>query len=128
VPCWHRNYLASTAHGFSRPRCKQWKYDAWKYRYVIYLLVETSLIEELDSPEDELSKLIIIDNNRGEPIIIDTSDKEVANNKPCLNPQRRAQRKQVLTQSLEIVNWTSKEYETRIAASLSAAWKEVWKQ
>jgi hypothetical protein len=94
----------------------------------MYLLGETSLTEELDSPEDELFESIIIDDNGGEPIVIDTSDEEVADDKPRPNPRRRAQRKQVLTQSLEMVNWTSKEYETRTAASLSAAWKEVWKQ
>jgi hypothetical protein len=27
-----------------------------------------------------------------------------------------------------MVNWTSKDYETRSAASLTAAWKKVWKQ
>jgi hypothetical protein len=93
MPCWHGNYLAGTAHGFSRPRCKQWKYDAWKYRYVMYLLGETSLTEGLDSPEDELFESIIIDNNGGEPIVIDTSDEEVADDKPRPNPRRRAQRK-----------------------------------
>jgi hypothetical protein len=84
--------------------------DAWKYKYVTNLLVETSLTEGLDSPEDELSESIIIDD------------------KPRPNPRRRAQRRRVPTQSPEMVNWTSKEYETRSAASLSAAWKEVWKQ
>jgi hypothetical protein len=125
----HGNYLAGTTHGFSRPRCKQWKCDTWKYRYVLCFLVEASLTEGLDSSEEEqLPESIITDNNGGQPIVINSSDEEMDDENSRPNPQRRVQRKRVPPHSPEMVNWTSKEYETRSAVGLTAAWGAVWKQ
>jgi len=85
-------------------------------------------MEGLDLPlsefeDEELSESIIVDNNGGQPIVIDSSDEEMDND----TPRRRAQRKRVSSQSPDMVNWTSEEYKARSAARLTAAWEEVWK-
>ncbi|KAF2675727.1 hypothetical protein K458DRAFT_397691 [Lentithecium fluviatile CBS 122367] len=79
------------------------------------------------SEVEELSGSVIVDTNGGEAIVIDSSDKEMNmdNDKSRQTPRRRVQRKQVLPRSLEMVNWTSKEYGTRSAASLTAAWEKL---
>ncbi|CAG5189929.1 uncharacterized protein ALTATR162_LOCUS12114 [Alternaria atra] len=80
-----------------------------------------------DSEDEELFESIIIDDNGGQPIIIDSSDGEMnVNSRP--NPRRRAQRKRISPQSPEMVNWTSKEYGTTSAAGLTTAWEKVWEQ
>ncbi|KAF2869500.1 hypothetical protein BDV95DRAFT_596491 [Massariosphaeria phaeospora] len=79
----------------------------------------------IDLSEEELSESIIIDTNRGEPIVIDSSDEKMHDDNSRPKPRRRAQRRRVPPQSPEMVNWTSKEFETRSAASVTAAWEEV---
>ncbi|KAF2456836.1 hypothetical protein BDY21DRAFT_422037 [Lineolata rhizophorae] len=79
---------------------------------------------------DEPAEFIIVDDNGGQVIIIDSSDDEIGldDDDSGQSPRRRAQRKRSTPQSPEMVNWASKEYKTRSAASLTAAWENMWEQ
>ena len=79
---------------------------------------------------DEPAGFIIVDDNGGQAIVIDSSDNEMSlgDDDSGQSPQRRAQRKRSTLQSPEMVNWASKEYKTRSAASLTAAWENMWEQ
>lgn len=79
---------------------------------------------------DEPAEFIIVDDNGGQAIVIDSSDDEIGldDDDSGQSPRRRAQRKRSTPQSPEMVNWASKEYKTRSAASLTAAWENMWEQ
>ncbi|CAI6342343.1 unnamed protein product [Periconia digitata] len=79
---------------------------------------------------DEPAEFIIVDDNSGQAIVIDSSDDEIGldDDDSGQSPRRRAQRKRSTPQSPEMVNWASKEYKTRSAASLTAAWENMWEQ
>ncbi|KAF2473698.1 uncharacterized protein BDR25DRAFT_311898 [Lindgomyces ingoldianus] len=79
---------------------------------------------------DEPAESIIVDDNGGQPIFIDSSDDEMGldNDNPGQSPRRRAQRKQSTLRSPEMVNWASREYKAKSAASLAAAWENMWEQ
>ncbi|PVH91773.1 hypothetical protein DM02DRAFT_677900 [Periconia macrospinosa] len=61
---------------------------------------------------DEPAEFIIVDDNGGQAIVIDSSDDEIG----------------LDDDDSEMVNWASKEYKTRSAASLTAAWENMWEQ
>ena len=84
------------------------------------------LIYEADEPAES----IIVDDNGGQAIVIDSSDDEMGldDDNSGQSPRRRAQRKRTIPQSSEMVNWASKEYKIRSAASLTAAWENMWEQ
>ncbi|KAF1952284.1 hypothetical protein CC80DRAFT_572371 [Byssothecium circinans] len=79
---------------------------------------------------DESAEFIIVDDNGGQAIVIDSSDDEIGldDDDSGQSPRRRAQRKRSTPQSPQMVNWASKEYKTRSAASLTAAWENMWEQ
>ncbi|KAF9728674.1 hypothetical protein PMIN01_13502 [Paraphaeosphaeria minitans] len=83
-----------------------------------------------NSDDEEVSEMIIVDTNGGKAIVIDSTDEEMDmdDDKSRQTPRRRVQRKRVSPRSQEMIDWTSREYETTSAASLAAAWKMVWKQ
>ncbi|KAF1963992.1 hypothetical protein BU23DRAFT_634774 [Bimuria novae-zelandiae CBS 107.79] len=109
-------------------------YTALRYREASHCRQSVSQ-ESSDLPisiyeADEPAEFIIVDDNGGQTIVIDSSNDEMGldDNDPSQSPRRRAQRKRSTPQSLEIVNWPSKEYKTRSAASLAAAWENMWEQ
>ncbi|KAF2682015.1 hypothetical protein K458DRAFT_405807 [Lentithecium fluviatile CBS 122367] len=72
---------------------------------------------------------IIIDDNGGQAIVIDSSDDEMDVDDVSFrqNP-RRVSRKRVPPRSPEMVNWTSKNYKARSEANLAATWRKVRRQ
>ncbi|KAL5405120.1 hypothetical protein PMIN04_012423 [Paraphaeosphaeria minitans] len=89
---------------------------------------ETTDLSFSISEDEETPESIIIDTNRGVPIVIDSTDEEMDNDTSCQTPRRRVQRKPISPQSREMVDWTSREYKKTSGASLTAAWEKVWKR
>lgn len=76
---------------------------------------------------DELSESIIVDDNRGEAIIIHFDD-EMDDSNSCQSLRCRVSQKWVLPRSREMVNWTSKKYKARSTTNITATWKKLRQQ
>lgn len=98
-------------------------------RVVVGLLLIKGLdLVSWSSEDEEPSESIIVDTNGGEAIVINSTDEEMDNDASRQTPRRGIQRKRDSPRSLEMVDWTSREYERTSASSLAAAWKRVWRQ
>ncbi|KAL5374891.1 hypothetical protein PMIN06_012162 [Paraphaeosphaeria minitans] len=81
-----------------------------------------------DEEEEEVSESIIVNTNGRKVIVISDDEMEIDKDKSPQTPRCQVQRKRVPPRSKEMVDWTSREYGKRSAASLAAAWKTMLKQ